>query len=102
MSNLDEPALKPFSSVGERYWEGVELIATPPTMDDITYLHILFAHTGMPYKEVEFGKPYRRQNGRVWLGLTPGYLMNPKTNKLELQGLPYGPLPRLLMLVHLP
>lgn len=98
MSIFDEPAMCPLGPVGERYWDNVSLIASPPTLEDIAYLHVLFAHTGMPYKEVPFGQSYLRRNGKVSLALSPGFLMNPKTLQLEMQGLPYGPLPRLLML----
>ena len=98
MSIFDEPAMCPIGAVGDRYWDNVALISSPPAMEDITYLHVLFAHTGMPYKEVPFGQSYIRRNGRVSLALSPGFLMNPTTRQLEMQGLPYGPLPRLLML----
>ena len=98
MSIFDEPSLVPLGAVGERYWSALGEIARPPSNDEVSFLHVLFAHTGMPHKEHPFGQPYQRRNGSVYLGLTPGYLMNPETKKLELQGLPYGPLPRLIML----
>jgi hypothetical protein len=99
MSIFDEPSLKPISSVGERYLNAAaELSVGTPTVDDIRYLHMIFAQTGFPYSEVEMGKPFQRRNGLAHIGLTPGYLMDPETKRLELQGLPYGSIPRLLML----
>lgn len=97
MSIFDEPALKPIGAIGERYWNTVATMGEP-TIDEIRYLHVIFAQTGFPYSEVPFGQPFQRRNGSAVLGLTPGYLMNPVTRRLELQGLPYGSIPRLLML----
>lgn len=98
MSIFDEPAPKPISTIGERYWNNLSLLPDAPTFDEISYLHIIFAQTGFPYSEVPLGQPFQRRNGAAVLGLTPGYLMNPATRKLELQKLPYGTIPRLLML----
>lgn len=97
MSLFDEPSLVPLGAVGERYWDTVATMGAP-TVDEIRYLHVIFAQTGFPYSEVPMGQPFQRRNGSAVLGLTPGYLMNPKTKRLELQGLPYGSMPRLLML----
>ena len=97
MSIFDEPALIPIGTVGERYWNTVATIGEP-TVDEIRYMHVIFAQTGFPYSEVPFGQPFQRRNGSAVLGLTPGYLMNPVTRRLELQGLPYGSIPRLLMI----
>jgi Plasmid encoded RepA protein len=97
MSIFDEPAAMPISAIGERYWNTVATMGDP-TVDEIRYLHVIFAQTGFPYSEVPFGQPFQRRNGSALLGLTPGYLMNPLTKQLELQGLPYGSIPRLLML----
>lgn len=97
MSIFDEPALIPIGTVGERYWNTVATMGEP-TVDEIRYMHVIFAQTGFPYSEVPFGQPFQRRNGSAVLGLTPGYLMNPLTRRLELQGLPYGSIPRLLMI----
>lgn len=97
MSIFDEPALIPIGAVGERYWNTVATMGEP-TVDEIRYMHVIFAQTGFPYSEVAFGQPFQRRNGSAVLGLTPGYLMNPVTRRLELQGLPYGSIPRLLMI----
>jgi hypothetical protein len=97
MSIFDEPALTPIGAIGERYWNTVATMGEP-TVDEIRYMHVIFAQTGFPYSEVPFGQPFQRKNGSAVLGLTPGYLMNPVTRRLELQGLPYGSIPRLLML----
>lgn len=98
MSIFDEPAMRPLGAVGERYWDNVSLISSPPTLEDIMFLQVAFAHTGMPYREVELGKSYVRRNGSVSIALSPGFLMNQKLKRLEMQGLPFGSIPRLLML----
>jgi Plasmid encoded RepA protein len=97
VSLFDEPSLVPLGAVGERYWNTVSAMGAP-TVDEIRYMHVIFAQTGFPYSEVPFGQPFQRRNGSAVLGLTPGYLHNPVTKRLELQGLPYGSIPRLLML----
>lgn len=45
-------------------------------------------------------RDYVRENGRASLVLTSGFLIDPRTRKPVLQGLPYGAKPRLLM-IHL-
>lgn len=97
MSLFDEPSLVPLGAVGERYWNTVATMGEP-TVDEIRYLHVIFAQTGFPYSEVPIGQPFQRRNGSAVIGLTPGYLLNPQTKRLELQGLPYGVIPRLLMI----
>jgi hypothetical protein len=68
---------------------------------ELRFLHIVLAQCGLPYREPEAGLQfYEKRNGRTSLVLTPGVLLDPKTRKAALQGIPYGPKPRLLM-IHL-
>jgi hypothetical protein len=68
---------------------------------ELRYLHVVLAQCGLPYREPETGLPfYEKKNGRASLILTPGVLLDPKTRKPTLQGIPYGAKPRLLM-IHL-
>jgi hypothetical protein len=98
LSIFDEFSYKPIGH-GERYLESTEeLTPGKPTGDEITYLHVIFAQTGFPYKDVVKGQPFQRRNGQAVIGLTPGYLLDPLTGNLELQGLPYGTIVRRLML----
>jgi hypothetical protein len=97
MSIFNEPARRPISSTDTRYYDaladvyGVDYVAP-------AFLHVTVAQCGMPLKEQPSDRPYVRYNGRASLALTAGVLMNPETEKFELQGLPYGPLARLLMI----
>ena len=68
-------------------------------LKDISFVHSILSQCGLPYRDPKT-RDYIRQSGRASMALTSGYLTNPKTGKLELQGLPYGAKPRLLM-IHL-
>jgi hypothetical protein len=68
---------------------------------DLRYLHVVLAQCGLPYRQPPPELPfYEKQNGRTTLILTPGVLLDPRTHKPALQGIPYGAKPRLL-LIHL-
>jgi hypothetical protein len=69
--------------------------------DSRKYLHVVLAQCGLPYRQPDPELPfYERRNGNASLILTPGVLLDPKTRKPTMQGLPYGAKPRLL-LIHL-
>lgn len=77
----------------------VEIYGAEP--DNLKFLHVVLAQCGLPYRQPDTTLPfYQKQNGTATLILTPGVLLNPKTRIPELQGLPYGAKPRLL-LIHL-
>lgn len=68
---------------------------------ELRFLHVVLAQCGLPYREPESGLQfYEKRNGRTSLVLTPGVLLDPKTRKATMQGIPYGAKPRLLM-IHL-
>jgi hypothetical protein len=68
---------------------------------DIKYLHTVLAQCGLPYRQPTRDlRDYIKPNGNVTLIVTAGHLIDPKTRKPVLQGLPYGAKPRLL-LIHL-
>jgi hypothetical protein len=68
---------------------------------DIKYLHTVLAQCGLPYRQPTRDlRDYIKPNGNVTLVMTAGYLEDPHTRQLVLQGLPYGAKPRLL-LIHL-
>lgn len=68
---------------------------------ELRYLHVVLAQCGLPYREVAAGAQfYEKTNGRTSLVLTPGVLLDPKTRRPVMQGIPYGAKPRLLM-IHL-
>jgi Plasmid encoded RepA protein len=68
---------------------------------ELRFLHVVLAQCGLPYREPEAGLQfYEKRNGRTSLVLTPGVLLDPKTRKAAMQGIPYGAKPRLLM-IHL-
>lgn len=77
----------------------VEIYGSEP--EDLKYLHVVLAQCGLPYRQQPSDtRFYEKQNGRATLILTPGVLLDPKTRKPVLQGIPYGAKPRLL-LIHL-
>lgn len=68
---------------------------------DISFLHSILSQCSLPYREPEGEKGvYIKQNGKASIIIQAGYLVNPKTGVPELQGVPYGAKPRLL-LIHL-
>ncbi len=75
----------------------VEILGDEP--DELAFLHATLAQCGLPYREPD-SRDYVRQNGHSSLILSAGYLVDPKSRKPILQGLPYGAKPRLL-LIHL-
>ena len=66
---------------------------------ELAFLHTVLAQCGLPYREPS-ARDYIRENGRSSLIISAGHLLDPKTRKPVLQGIPYGAKPRLLM-IHL-
>lgn len=93
-------SINSLSPIQERLLDAVdEIYSDDPS--ELRYLHIVLAQCGLPYREPEAKLQfYEKRNGRTSLVLTPGVLLDPKTRKAALQGIPYGPKPRLLM-IHL-
>lgn len=71
----------------------------PATPENIQHIHSVLALCGLPYKAppIEQGH-FFREYGKNTLSLSAGPLKNPETGKMEVQGLPYGPKARLLLL----
>ncbi len=76
--------------------EVIETEAQTPA--DIQHIHSVLALCGLPYREPVGQRDYSKEYGRNSLTITAGHLMNPVTGKMEMQGLPYGPKARLLLL----
>ena len=77
----------------------VEIYGDEPA--NLRYLHAVLAQCGLPYRRPDPTLPYyAKQNGGTSLILTPGVMLDPKTRRPTLQGIPYGAKPRLL-LIHL-
>jgi hypothetical protein len=91
---------KPPSAIKNRLMDAaVELYGDDPA--DLRYLHVVLAQCGLPYREPDKGQQfYEKRNGRISIVLTPGVLIDPKTRRPAMQGIPYGAKPRLLM-IHL-
>jgi hypothetical protein len=70
----------------------------PSTPDSIQHIHSVLALCGLPYKEPKGEREFSRQYGRNTLNISAGRLTNPSTGQMELQGLPYGPKARLVLL----
>ncbi|MBB5331872.1 replication protein RepA [Tunturiibacter gelidoferens] len=80
-----------------RRWVDVEAIFGPES-EDPSYLHVVMAQCGLPYRDPKGLPFYKRSNGHAELAITPGLLWNPNTRQSELQGIPYGPKARLITL----
>ena len=89
-----EPA--PLKSVGRRLLNASEAIRTQPP-DRLDFLHTVMCQVGMPRKATE-SRVFERQNGPFSILLEAGKLWNGRA--WQAQPLPYGTLPRLVM-VHL-
>ncbi|HEV2560269.1 MAG TPA: replication protein RepA [Microvirga sp.] len=70
----------------------------PSTPDNVQHIHSVLALCGLPYKEPKGEREFSREYGRNTLNISAGRLTNPTTGKMELQGLPYGPKARLVLL----
>lgn len=76
-----------------------EVIETEPAAPEhIQHLHSVLALCGLPYREPKGATNFFREYGRNTLAINAGRLTNPVSGEMELQGLPYGPKARLLLL----
>lgn len=62
------------------------------------YLHTALTQCFLPYREPKETSHYMRESGNLTLVVSSGVLFNPKTRKPQIQGIPYGAKPRLLMM----
>ncbi|GMA75048.1 hypothetical protein GCM10025880_14650 [Methylorubrum aminovorans] len=76
-----------------------EVIESEPTgPENLQHLHSVLALCGLPYRDPGDARDFVREYGRNSLSLSAGRLKNPITGEMELQGLPYGPKARLVLL----
>lgn len=71
---------------------GTEIATTPPTGDDMAFIHTVLCQVGLPRAKVE-GHEFMRQSGAAWVNVQAGYLDEGKGPVL--QSIPYGAMPRL-------
>ncbi len=72
----------------------------PATPENIQHIHSVLALCGLPYREPKGVTSFFKEYGRNTLAINAGRLTNPVTGEMEMQGIPYGPKAR-LMLLHL-
>ena len=70
----------------------------PTTPENIQHIHSVLALCGLPYKEPKGEREFFREYGRNSLSIMAGRLKDPRTGQMVLQGLPYGPKARLVLL----
>lgn len=76
-----------------------EVIENEPALpENIQHLHSVLALCGLPYREPKDATHFFREYGRNTLAINAGRLTNPASGEMQLQGLPYGPKARLLLL----
>ncbi|SCY80694.1 replication protein RepA [Microvirga guangxiensis] len=71
---------------------------TPSCPENIQHIHSVLALCGLPYREPKGEREFFREYGRNTLSIMAGRLKNPRTGQMEVQGLPYGPKARLVLL----
>jgi hypothetical protein len=91
--------IKPLSTTTTRVIDAHAEILGQEEPDNLAFLHTVLAQCGLPYRDPG-ERDYIRENGRSSLIISAGHLLDPKTRKPTLQGIPYGAKPRLLM-IHL-
>lgn len=69
----------------------------PPTRDDITFTHSVFAQCFLPLRKPKDDKFYEVQHGRASLVIQAGALLNPETGKFEQQQVPHGSAARITL-----
>jgi hypothetical protein len=76
-----------------------ELSQTALESSDIHCIHSVLGLCGLPYKRLQDNQQsYLREYGKMSVVVQAGYLKDPNTGKMILQGVPYGPKARLLLL----
>jgi hypothetical protein len=76
-----------------------EVIENQPTApENLQHIHSVLALCGLPYRDPGAAREFFREYGRNSLSLLAGRLKNPANGEMELQGLPYGPKARLVLL----
>ena len=70
----------------------------PPTQDDITYTHSVFAQCFLPLRKLKNeAKAYEIQHGKASLAIDAGRILNPETGALEMQDVPHGSAARITL-----
>lgn len=71
-----------------------EIMGQSPSGNDFAFIHAVMCQVGLPRSKVE-GRDFIRQSGNVQIAISAGLLDTGKG--LQLQPIPYGPLPRLAL-----
>ncbi|GJE02645.1 hypothetical protein GMJLKIPL_4594 [Methylobacterium isbiliense] len=72
--------------------------AEPLVPENIQHIHSVLALCGLPYRDPGETREFFREYGRNTLSILAGRIKNPVTGQMDLQGLPYGPKARLVLL----
>ena len=76
-----------------------EVIENAPTgPENLQHIHSVLALCGLPYRDPGSEREFLREYGRNSLSVVAGRLKSPVSGQMELQGLPYGPKARLVLL----
>ena len=65
--------------------------------EEISFQHTVLCQTGLPYRETD-ARRWERKNGRVFLEIEAGRVLDPETEKYVDLPLPYGPKARLILI----
>ncbi len=65
--------------------------------EEISFQHTVLCQTGLPYRSTE-DRRWEQRNGRVFLEIEAGRVLDPKTEKYIDMPLPFGPKARLILI----
>lgn len=84
----------------QRRRDAVRLVieTEPVGPENIQHIHSVLALCGLPYRDPGETREFFREYGRNTLSILAGRIKNPVSGQMELQGLPYGPKARLVLL----
>ena len=93
---LSNPSLKPPTPVEMRLIESSADIKRN-FAEEISFQHTVLCQTGLPYRATD-ERRWERRNGRVFLEIEAGRVLDPKTEKYIDMPLPFGPKARLILI----
>jgi hypothetical protein len=93
MSDITDDKKPPSKRQKRQAVEAVKIYTTPPTADDLAFIAREFILCTLPHSDPGDVPAWSRTNGNLTLGIQPGF--NHKTGKSY--GIPYGTIPRLLL-----
>lgn len=97
LENSDKPAREVKRII--QTIQAAHSLLSEPTEDYLTFLHSGLCQAGLPHRRPDDDSAiWHRSNGRFHLMVSPGQIIDPKTDKPRRVGVPYGTRARLIMM----